>query len=180
MELAGVDDGVRVRPPFIRSSHSVATRRRVVTDVTSEDLVPPDRSSQIRRSALRWLVHVGLIVTAMISLVLEPELTLHVVFGVLFVLLVMCHLLQRRRVSRRLARRLLLVRKLLLPGSRMALADGFLFIITSAMLFSGFWDLWAPHHTKIRWHAITGVVLTVFLIVHSLRRRKRLRLSTIR
>lgn len=41
------------------------------------------------------------------------------------------------------------------------------------MLFAGFWDLCAPHHTKIRWHAITGVVLTIYLFVHSLRRRKR-------
>jgi hypothetical protein len=111
---------------------------------------------------------------------LEPILTLHVAFGVAFVLLVGCHLAQRRRISKRLARRLLQVRSLLLPGSRMALADGFLFIITTAMLISGFWDLWAPHHTKIRWHAITGVVLAIFLVVHTLRRQKRLRFSEIR
>ncbi len=48
------------------------------------------------------------------------------------------------------------------------------------MLVSGFWDLWAPHHTKIRWHAITGVVLTIYLVVHSVRRWRRLRFSQIR
>ena len=139
-----------------------------------------ERSSQTRRRAVRWLVHIGLIGSAIVSLVLEPILVLHVIFGVLFVFLVACHLAQRRRISKRLAVRLLKARGLLLPGSRLALADGFLFIVTSAMLISGFWDLWAPHHTKIRWHAITGVVMTVFLIVHTVRRRARLRMSNIR
>ena len=126
------------------------------------------------------MVHIGSIGSAIVSLVLEPILVLHVIFGVLFVFLVACHLAQRRRISKRLAVRLLKARGLLLPGSRLALADGFLFIVTSAMLISGFWDLWAPHHTKIRWHAITGVVMTVFLIVHTVRRRARLRISNIR
>ena len=139
-----------------------------------------ERSSQTRRRAVRWLVHIGLIGSAIVSLVLEPILVLHVIFGVLFVFLVACHLAQRRRISKRLAVRLLKARGLLLPGSRLALADGFLFIVTSAMLISGFWDLWAPHHTKIWWHAITGVVMTVFLIVHTVRRRARLRISNIR
>jgi hypothetical protein len=138
------------------------------------------RTAQSRRSALRWLVHVTLIASAITSLVLEPVLTLHVAFGLLFVLFVGIHLAQRRRISKRLALRLLKIQKLLVPASRMALADGFLFIITMAMLVSGFWDLWAPHHTKIRWHAITGVVLTIYLVVHSVRRWKRLRFSQIR
>jgi hypothetical protein len=129
---------------------------------------------------LRWLVHVGLIGSVVLSLVLEPVLTLHIVFGVVFALLVACHLIQRRRISKRLALRLLKVRSYLMPGSRMALADGFLLIITSAMLFSGFWDLWAPHQTKIRWHAISGVILTAFLVVHTLQRWGRLRFSRIR
>ena len=133
-----------------------------------------------RRSALRWIVHVILIGSAITSLVLEPVLSLHVAFGLVFVLFVGFHLAQRRRVSKRLATRLLKVQKLLAPGGRLALADGFLFIITMAMLLSGFWDLWAPHHTKIRWHAITGVVLTIFLVVHTVRRWKRLRFSQIR
>jgi hypothetical protein len=137
-------------------------------------------SSKTRRSALRWLVHVGLIVSTVTSLVLEPVLALHVAFGLVFVVLVGCHLAQRRRVSSRMAARLLKFQNLLAPAGRLALADGFLFIISWAMLLSGFWDLWAPHHTKIRWHAITGVVLTIYLAVHTIRRWKRLRFSQIR
>lgn len=44
------------------------------------------------------------------------------------------------------------------------------------MLVSGFWDWFAGHPTKIRWHAITGVVLPV----HTARRRSRLRRSRVR
>jgi hypothetical protein len=163
-DARGIHDGVHVR-----------ARGFSVHDMNSSE-----RSTRTRRTLLRWLVHVSLIGSVILSLVLEPVLTLHVVFGVVFVLLVACRLVQRRRISKRLAVRLLKVRSYLLPGSRLALADGFLLIITSAMLISGFWDLWAPHHTKIRWHAITGVLLTVFLVVHTLRRWRRLRFSQIR
>jgi uncharacterized membrane protein YdcZ (DUF606 family) len=114
------------------------------------------------------------------SLVLEPMLALHVAFGVVFALLVGCHLAQRRVISRRLATRLLRVRALLAPASRLALVDGILLVLTLGMLVSGFWDLWAPHHTKIRWHALTGVALTAFLAVHTARRWRRLRVSQIR
>jgi hypothetical protein len=47
----------------------------------------------------RWLVHLGLIGTASVSLMFEPMLTLHLVTGLAFVVLVGAHLLQRRRVS---------------------------------------------------------------------------------
>jgi hypothetical protein len=143
-------------------------------------VTPLARSAKSRRSALRWLVHVGLIASTVTSLVLEPVLSLHVALGLVFVVLVGCHLAQRRRVSTRLAVRLLKVHNLLAPAGRLALADGFLFIISCAMLFSGFWDLWAPQHTKIRWHAITGVILTIYLAVHTISRWKRLRFSQIR
>ncbi|HVB70062.1 MAG TPA: hypothetical protein VND83_00995 [Acidimicrobiales bacterium] len=138
------------------------------------------RSSLSRRKVQRWLVHVGLIATVITSLVLEPVMVIHVAFGVAFAVLVGIHLAQRRLVSKRLSLRLLRFRQMWLPAGRLALADGFLFIISIAMLLSGFWDLWAPHHTKFRWHAITGVVLTFYLGVHTVRRWRRLRFSEIR
>ena len=148
--------------------------------MTNHDVTTSARSPTTRRGALRWFVHVGLIVSTVTSLVLETTLSLHIAFGLVFVVLVGCHLAQRRRVSTRMVVRLLKFQKLLAPAGRLALADGFLFIISWAMLVSGFWDLWAPHHTKIRWHAITGVVLTIFLLVHTIRRWRRLRFSQIR
>jgi hypothetical protein len=45
------------------------------------------------------------------------------------------------------------------------------------MLLSGFIDLGIGHPTRIRWHAISGVALAIWLVAHTLRRRARLRNS---
>jgi hypothetical protein len=127
-----------------------------------------------RRAAARLAVHLGLITTVVVSLVFEPELTLHIVVGSIFVGLVLAHLVQRKRVTSRLAARLFRGRGLLRPAGRLALSDALLVALTVAMLGSGLWDWRSGHPTRIRWHAITGVVLTGYLIVHTVRRRRRL------
>jgi hypothetical protein len=128
----------------------------------------------------RSFVHLGLIVAAAVSLVFETVLTIHIVVGLAFVALVGAHLLQRRRVSATLAGRLLRVRGWGLPAGRLAVADALLAALTIGMLASGLWDWKIGHPTRIRWHAISGVVLAGFLLVHTLRRRARLRRSGIR
>ena len=90
------------------------------------------------------------------------------------------HVATRRHTSARLARRLVRVRELLHRPGRLALADTILALLTVAMLVAGFWDWFAGHPTKIRWHAITGILLAVFVVVHTVRRRKRLRASAVR
>lgn len=139
---------------------------------------PPDRRT--RSAAARWWVHAGLIVTVSVSLAFEPMLTLHIVIGLVFAALVIAHLVQRRRVSAALLAQLLHPRGWLRPSGRLAMADSVLATSTLAMLASGFWDWLDGHPTKIRWHAITGVVLVGFLVVHTLRRRSRLRSSHVR
>jgi len=131
-------------------------------------------------AAKRWFVHLGLIVTTVVSLVFEFVLTVHVVIGLLFIAFVAAHLLQRRRATIALARRLPRVATWARRASRMALADTTLLVLTLAMLLSGFVDVGLGHPTRIRWHAISGVVLTVLLVVHTLRRRHRLTSSAIR
>jgi hypothetical protein len=133
-----------------------------------------------KRGAYRWWVHLGLIVTAGVSLAFEPILTIHIVIGVFFAILVVVHLAQRRRVSAQLAARLLRVQTLYRPAGRRAVADALLATVTVGMLASGFWDWSLGHPTRIRWHAITGIVLAGFLLVHTLRRRARLRSSQVR
>jgi hypothetical protein len=128
----------------------------------------------------RWLVHLGLIVTAAVSLMFETVLTIHILVGLVFVALAVAHLLQRRRVSATLAARLIRVRTWGLPTGRLALADALLTALTIGMLASGLWDWRLGHPTRIRWHAISGVILAGFLLVHTLRRRGRLRRSGIR
>jgi hypothetical protein len=148
--------------------------------------VPPEDRQSRRPAAVvasgrrRWWVHLVLIASALTSLALEPVLTVHIGLGLLFVAFVVAHLAQRRRVSLSLARRFRSVRRLAGPGGRLAMSDAVLTALTVGMLASGLWDWAAGHPTRIRWHAITGVLLAAFLGVHTLRRRTRLRRSTVR
>jgi hypothetical protein len=148
--------------------------RSTMTGVTTE------ANAGQRRAAARLAVHLGLIATVVVSLVFEPELTLHIVIGFVFVGLVLAHLVQRKRVTSSLAARLFRGRGLLRPAGRLALSDALLVALTLAMLGSGLWDWLTGHPTRIRWHAITGVVLTGYLIVHTVRRRHRLASSHVR
>jgi len=141
---------------------------------------PPAPGSE-RRVLSRWLVHLGLIATLVVSLMFEPlVLAIHIAVGLVFAVLAGLHLAQRRRVSASLLARLARVRMLARPSGRLALADLLLAVITAGMMASGFWDWFAGHPTKIRWHAITGVVLAILLVVHTIRRRSRLRRSAVR
>ena len=140
------------------------------------------RRASVPGATVRWLVHLGLVGTTIVSLVFEPLiLTIHIVLGLAFAVLAVAHLIQRRRVSGRLLARLSRPgRTLAGPAGRLALADALLAAMTTGMLASGFWDWSAGHPTRIRWHAISGIVLTVLLAVHTVRRRSRLRRSKVR
>ena len=72
------------------------------------------------------------------------------------------------------------MRALARPAGLEHSADALLAVITAGMLISGFWDWFARHPTKIRWHAITGVVLAILLLIHTVRRWSRLRRSKVR
>ncbi len=133
-----------------------------------------------RRTVARAVVHVGLIGSVVASLALEPVLGLHILLGLAFVALVLVHLGQRRRVSLRLLARLGARPSPASASSRMAFSDLLLLTVATAMLASGLWDWLAGHPTRIRWHAITGVVLAGYLLLHTLRRRRRLLSSRIR
>jgi len=127
----------------------------------------------------RWWVHLGLILTLVISLVFEFVLSIHIIVGLLFLLFVGAHLVQRRRISTALVRRLARVSMLHRRAGRLALSDALLLALTVAMLTSGFVDVALGHPTRVRWHAIFGVVLAIYLAVHTIRRRTRLRSSKI-
>src|SRR5581483_7098693 len=87
----------------------------------------PGRTS-VPGAMVRWLVHLGLAGTTIVSLVLEPLiLTIHIVLGLAFAALAVAHLVQRRRVSARLLARLSRPgRSLAGPAGRLALADALL------------------------------------------------------
>jgi hypothetical protein len=118
--------------------------------------------------------------SVIVSLCFEFILTVHIVVGLVFVALVVCHLVQRRKISSKLARRLTRFTTAQSRLARMAISDALLAVLTLAMLASGFIDVALGHPTHIRWHALLGVALSVYLVVHTLRRRRRLRSSAIR
>jgi hypothetical protein len=150
--------------------------------VVVHDAAALERTARSRRiSAQRWWIHLSLIVTVCLSLAFEPVvLTIHIVIGLAFVGLAGIHLAQRRHTSIALARRLPRPRLLSGRSGRLALADLLLLVITAAMFASGMWDWLTGHPTRIRWHALTGVALGVLLLLHTVRRRSRLRASRIR
>jgi hypothetical protein len=125
-------------------------------------------------------VHVVLVATAVGSLIVEPELAPHILFGLAFVVFVAVHLAQRRNVGGRLVGRLATLWRWGQASVRLAVADAVLLVLTLAMLGSGVWDWLAGHPTRIRWHAITGVLLAGYLLVHTIRRRRRLASSHVR
>lgn len=131
-------------------------------------------------SRARWVVHLGLIVAAGVSLALEPMLTLHIALGLIFVGFVTVHLQQRRHTTVSLARRFTRPSRLWQPAGRLALSDAALFVLTLVMLASGLWDWLSGHPTRVRWHALSGLALAGYLAVHTYRRRRRLRSSTLR
>jgi hypothetical protein len=126
------------------------------------------------------VVHVALIATAAVSLAMEPVLTIHIGVGLLFVALVAGHLTQRRQVGAALVRRLTSRPSLRARAGRLAASDGLLAALTAAMFVSGMWDWLAGRPTQVRWHAITSVLLVALLVVHTLRRRRRLLDSAVR
>ncbi|MBS2965456.1 hypothetical protein KGA66_20560 [Actinocrinis puniceicyclus] len=137
-----------------------------------------DPGTRRRAAGRRWLVHVLLIVTLGFCLLFEAVLTLHILLGFVFVYLIAAHLWQRKRTSMSLLNRLRRPGGWHRPAGRLALADAVLLALTAVMFVSGLWD-WQLQRTTIRWHALSGVLLTIVTVVHTVRRRRRLRSSAI-
>jgi hypothetical protein len=133
-----------------------------------------------RRSTYRWWVHLGMIVTFTVSLVFEPDLIIHIAAGTLFFGLVLVHLVQRRQVSMRLISQLGRMRSLVRRSGRLAIENILLAGVALAVLISGVWYWSAGDATSFQLHAITGVLLLGALVIHTLRRRRRLRGSRVR
>ena len=128
-------------------------------------------STLLRR---RWIVYFFMYWTAAISIAFQRQLTIHEFVGFAFVPFVVAHLLQRWEQFKGLLRQLLKVKKILATIYRKALNDLALVILTLGMLVSGIWDWRLGHPTRVRWHAIFGVLLLIDLLVHAFRRRRKI------
>jgi hypothetical protein len=145
------------------------------------------------------VVHLALILgllAAMISAVFlsrkyvgHSGTTDHSIIGLVVLALVIVHLTQRRQTVRRLISRLFVRPSLTGRQSRQAESDLILWILTLNAVVSGVADFVVGHTIFLsipgptilqKWHAMSVLVLLVYVIVHVVRRRGRLRSSHIR
>jgi hypothetical protein len=151
---------------------------------------PTDREAAWRAQS-RWAVHLGLLLTAAASLgtlqLLHVKIAYHTVVGLVFVGLVVVHLIQRRHTIARMGTQLVRARTVIERRIRLTVSDLILFFITVNVLVSGIVDWGHGSPTRVplpipfeRWHADAAAALVAYLIVHVVRRRKRLRRSKIR
>ncbi len=150
----------------------------------------PRARSIVRR---RGLVHAALIlgfVAAFVSLAFLTRqyfglwaTTDHAIVGLIVLGLVIVHLGQRRRTVRRLLSRLAGWRPGTEQQSAQAVSDLILWLLTLNAMASGVADFLAGHAIILpvpgpdvfqKWHALSVLVLIVYVIVHVVRRRKRL------
>lgn len=136
----------------------------------------------------RWWVHIGLIASfgvAALVVVARQSIGMHVFAGVCFAALAGAHLVQRRRTVRALATSL---PKPTAPRGRLALSDAVLLFLAANAIVSGLVDWMSPTPVMVglpgmaplNWHTTTSLLLLVYVVVHVIRRRTRLRHSQIR
>ena len=147
----------------------------------------------------RWLVHLALIL-GFLSAAVSPIFlsrkylghsgtTDHAIIALLVFVLVVVHLTQRRHTVRRLILRLFDRQGSTSHRLRQAKSDTILWILTLNAMVSGVADFVVGHLILLpipgpfilqKWHAMSSLVLLVYVIVHVVRRRKLLRASRIR
>jgi ABC-type multidrug transport system fused ATPase/permease subunit len=133
------------------------------------------RAPIAKRFRKKFWVNLALIATAVISLIFQQDYRLHILFGLIFIPFVIFHLWQRKDLISVLLKQLRKLEKITSQLSKKAFTDLLLAFLVLGMLVSGIWDWKLGHPTKIRWHAIFGVLLAAHLLVHSIRRWGRIK-----
>jgi hypothetical protein len=144
----------------------------------------------------RWYVHLALLVSlagSLLSLIyLSRSITIHVIFGVTFMFMMLLHLFQRRRTIRSLLKRMYGSTARTRATTRVAISDMILELLVLNVLVSGLVDALNHHATQFpfataiglpaglsQWHKLAAIVLVVYATIHIVRRRRRLRHSHI-
>ena len=161
--------------------------------ITSIPTKPNASRSGERR---RWYVHLALMLSlagSLLSLIyLSHSITIHVIFVVLFMVALLFHFFQRRRIIKSLLKRLVGAQTRVRVTTRLAISDIILELLVLNVLVSGIVD--GVHHQATQfpfasalhlppglsqWHKLAAFALVVYATVHVIRRRKRLRRSHI-
>jgi hypothetical protein len=130
---------------------------------------------------------------SLLSLIyLSRSITLHVIFGVWFMAMLLFHFYQRRRTIRSLFKRLVGIQTRTGTTTRLAISDIILELLVPDVLVSGIVDGLQHQATQFplastlhlppglsQWHKLAAFVLVIYAAVHIVRRRKRLRRSHI-
>jgi hypothetical protein len=144
----------------------------------------------------RWYVHLALIVSlagSLLSLIyLSHSITMHVIFGVWFMGMLLFHFYQRRRTITSLLKRLIGLQSRTKATTRLIISDIVLELLVLDVLVSGSIDGLNHHATQFpfasalglppglsQWHKLAALVLVVYATFHIIRRRRRLRRSRI-
>jgi hypothetical protein len=149
------------------------------------------RSQTAWRARSRWLVHLGLLTFLAAALgtlqLLHVRNAIHADVGLVFAVLVVVHLAQRRHRIARMLAQLMRIRPRVTRELRLLASDAILTFVTINVVVSGIvdWGRGSPSLLPLpqpfdRWHLTSSAVLVVYLVVHVARRRRRLRRSTIR
>jgi hypothetical protein len=162
----------------------------------------PENASNVRDAVAlrRWLVHLALMVSFAAALASAAFLsraylghsgvTDHSVIGGVVLAIVVIHLVQRRRTVGRLLKRLAGVGSKSAAQARLALSDTVLSLLLLNALGSGLADYVTGRTIMLpsaavpgrldKWHLDSVLALLVYVVVHVVRRRHRLRASHVR
>ena len=157
------------------------------------------RSSGDHVARNRWLLHLSLMIGFLAAIVSAIFLsrsyfgysgtTDHSIIGVLVLVLVMAHLLQRRRTVHLLLSRLRHRTRATPRLLRQAQSDTVLWLLMLNATVSGVADFLTGHTVFLpipgpyffqKWHALSVLALLGYVITHVIRRRNRLRHSHVR
>ena len=146
---------------------------------------------------VRFLVHLLLVAAFIASLLSALEIsrhyfgrsgiTDHAIIGFVVLAFIIVHLTQRRHTVKRLLATLA-HRTKNATSSRRAASDLILWLLTLNVMVSGTVDFVLGHETLLpvpgplifqKWHGFSAIVLVVYVTVHVIRRRSRLRTSRI-
>jgi hypothetical protein len=183
-------------PMFGQGSQIQSVKIRLLKGRTITSL-PTKSNALTRGERRRWYVHLALIVSlagSLLSLIyLSHSITIHVIFGVWFMAMLLFHFYQRRRTIKSLLTRLIGVQSRTRATTRLVISDIILELLVLDVLASGLVDCLNHHATEFpfasalglppglsQWHKLAALVLVVYATVHIIRRRKRLRHSHIR
>jgi hypothetical protein len=142
----------------------------------------------------RWFVHLGLIVVFVAALATVGHVLfgfpigVHSILGLAFAALIVAHFAQRRHRVHGLLAQLRRPPSWVRAAGRLAWSDLVLTFLFVNLIVSGVVDYLAHANgvwlhlgviPAIRWHALSAILLLVYLIVHVARRARRLRTSRV-